>query len=444
MYNWLSPPKPRKSHTRSQSTPYLQRSQTSSFATESFSDGYNHENDSPHDQELPKPPTLTHQPTSAVQTARQLPPLITQDPRPTQPARPTSKIADWFSGESEPITFAIIPSPTKEKSDSVVTMPSASEQSPVQTQNTPKPPIISRFSLFGTKPALSKTPTTPSDVHDEWHELDVRSALIPSGSADPFSPSAFKNLQQNAEGLLTKLQTAYKQRSEALHDVLAEKEAQAEELQGAEMHTKHLKLQLDDLTTKLAEQDKAMMDLVDQLAHEKQARRALEDSIVHEDQAEVMKPNNKGHSEDSRPTERIWKSRTSTASDLSVGSEDSSAESLFSWQGATSPTMSMSSVSTVNSPESQQQHQLPIATNRPRGQAGLIGGPFSGLRSRASKIKATEAPYPTACASCKRLGNSEAWDLVGVLKLENQGLKSRLGQLESTVDDCLDMVQGLF
>ncbi|KAL8939745.1 MAG: hypothetical protein Q9216_003189 [Gyalolechia sp. 2 TL-2023] len=287
------------------------------------------------------------------QTDRQLPPLITRELKQTT----TSKIAEWFSGES---TFAI-PSPTRE------TMP---VEPPTER---PRNTLISRFSLFGTKP----TPKSPLTTHDEWHELDVKSALIP-GSADPFSPSSFKNLQQNAEGLLLKLQTAYKERSEALHDVLAEKEAQAEELEGAKTRTRHLKIQLDDMTAKLAEQDKAMMDLVDQLAQEKQARRESD----------------------------YRKSRTSTASDVSCESEGSYADSLFS-HGATSP-MSMSSVSTLNSPESHRQTAIP---------------------SKRDGIKANETN-----------GDSETW----LLKLENTRLKGRIGELENTVDDCLDMVNGLF
>ncbi|KAL8707052.1 MAG: hypothetical protein Q9225_007852 [Loekoesia sp. 1 TL-2023] len=333
---------------------------------------------------------------------------------------------------------------------------SSSERTPAQSEkpsagrNIPKPPIISRFSLFGAKPAAPKTPTTSSDVHDEWHELDVKSALNPSGLADPFSPSAFKSLQQNAEGLLLKLQAAYKQRSQALHDVLAEKEAQNEELEGAEMRTRHLKLQLDDMTAKLAEQDKAMMDLVDQLAQEKQTRREADDAraIANPQHTEVIEPGQKSSARTNESAERTWKSRTSTASDLSLESEGSCADSLFSRDGAASPAMSMSSVSTVNSPELQQ-YQQPASTNPQRRQAGHLSTLFSGSRSGAARRKVTEELSPTAapdgqCVKCNGLGESEAWNLVGILKLENKGLKTRLGQLESTVDDCLDMVKGLF
>ncbi|KAI4185858.1 MAG: hypothetical protein L6R41_003872 [Letrouitia leprolyta] len=360
MYSWLSPSKSRKPHAQSQSSPYF-RPRISSIQTSIDDDHL-----TPPD--LPKHPTLTHQPTSTVPTTRDLPPLITHDLKPAQSSqRPSNKIADWFSGESQPITFSIIPSPTQEQPDSTKVMPPDSS-----TEKSRKPPLTSRFSLFSTK---SSPPKPPLTTHDEWHDLDIKSTLNPP-NADPFSPSSFKNLQQNAEGLLLKLQAAYKERCEALHDVLAEKEAQTEELEGAETRTRHLKIQLDDMTVKLQEQDKAMMDLVDQLAQEKEARRI-----------------------ESQP-ENIWKSRTSTASEMSM---DSEADSLFS------PAMSISSVSTFNSPE-------------------ILQTP---TRKRPERVEVS----PT---------NSEAWNLVRILQLENTSLKNRLGCLENTVDDCLDMVNGLF
>ncbi|KAL9596625.1 MAG: hypothetical protein Q9219_005662 [cf. Caloplaca sp. 3 TL-2023] len=404
---------------------------------------------------------LAHQPASTVQRRPHPPRLVTHELNHTPPTRPTNKIADWFNGESDPITLSILPSPTREVSNpSEVMLSSTFERTPTSSEkpsaarNLPKPAIISRFSLFGNKPAPPKAPLLSADVHDEWHELDIKSALIPSGSADPFSPSAFKNLQQNAEGLLLKLQAAYKQRSQALHDVLAEKEVQAEELEGAEMKTKHLKLQLDGMTAKLADQDKAMMDLVDQLAQEKQARRQAEAArgVINQYCTEVDESRHNGDIPDSEPTEKIWKSRPSTASDMSIESEGSCTDSVFSRHGATSPTMSLSSVSTLNSPETQ--HQLPPSMPQQRRQPSHTITPLSAFRAaRASnKFKQTEETSPTAapnnngpCAKCSgHLGDSEAWNLVSILQLENKGLKSRLGQLEDTVDDCLIMVKGLF
>ncbi|KAL8728432.1 MAG: hypothetical protein Q9166_005394 [cf. Caloplaca sp. 2 TL-2023] len=434
--NLFTPSKPRNTHVPSESSPYLPHPSHTSLVTNHHPTDHGSDHTSLH--AIPQPPALIYPPASTCSSPSNLLPLVTQELQPTRPARSTSKLSDWFSGESEPIPFAIIPSPTKEKLDPVGEMTSSQPKHIPATslklsaaRDTPKPPIISRFSLFATKQSSSKAPIAPADVHDEWHDLDVKTVLFPSGPADPFSPSAFKNLQQNAEGLLSKLHAAYKQRSQALHDVLAEKEAQAEENEGAEMRAKHLKLQLNDMTAKLAEQDKAMMDLVDQLAQEKQARREVE-------------ANRRRDYADTQHNPNSSKNRTSTASDISLESEDSCAESLFSRHGATSPTMSMSSVSTMNSPESASLHQLPPSTDRYHPQ----NAPNSARsRCQGAETKTSDNAFcspQSQCVNCDGLKDSEAWSLVNILKLENKGLKTRLGQLESTVDDCLDMLKGLF
>lgn len=363
MFDFFTPTKPRNTHAPSQSSPY-----------------FTHPKNSLHngtDRFLSTPPAITHDLSPSASG------LITQQPPPT---RSTSKLSDWFTGESDPFTFTIIPSPTKEKLDPIDEMTSPSDRTGAAIGKQSKPPIITRFSFFASK----QPPQTPADVHDAWHDLDIKTALSP----DPSSPSAFKDIQRNAEGLLSRLQTAYKQRSQVLHDVLAEKETLAEEREGAEMRSRYLKLQLDDMTAKLVKQDQAMMDLVDQLAQEKLARREVENT------AREMDPG----------TRRSSKSRTSTASEMSI---ESAAESLFS---RASPTMSMSSVSTQS---------------------------FNQCRDCRTRISPTQS-RDSEKTSPVQSRDSEAWGLVNILTLENKGLKTRLGQLESTVEDCLDMIKGLF
>ncbi|KAL8713685.1 MAG: hypothetical protein Q9220_002211 [cf. Caloplaca sp. 1 TL-2023] len=387
MFDLLAPKKPRNAHSRSQSTPYFSNSSISSLNNHPSNNRHGSPSLSGHT--IPQAPALANPPTFNSSSDHHLPPLITRDLQHTQPKKST-KFTDWFTGESEPITLSMVPSPTKEKPDPIEAMSVISEK-----QVDAKPAFVSRFSLFASKPPTTKPPTLPSDLYDEWCDLNVKTALSPTNS---ISPSGYKNVQQKAEGMLTKLQSAYKERTQILKDILAEKEAQAEEMEGAAMRSKHLKLQLNDMTAKMAEQDKAMMDLVDQLAHEKQARR---------------------ESDTPKESRQRQKSRTSTASEMSVESEDSCAESLFSRQGASSPTMSMSSMSTMNSPDSH--------------------------RSSTSKTYIKKSPsLPPSCANCSGVKSSEAWSLVDMLKMENTGLKSRLLQLENTVDDCLDMVKGLF
>ncbi|KAL8686052.1 MAG: hypothetical protein Q9218_007381 [Villophora microphyllina] len=456
MFNLGTPSKPRDAHLRSQSTLFSPAPGNPVAPTNPVSS---------HDSayQSPQAPSLTHPPTPTSQAAHELPPITTNNIQPARPSRTTNKLADWFTGESDPIAFNLVPSPTKERLDPVreMAIPMSNQNSTCEEKaaasSTPKPPIISRFSLFGSKPPVSKAPQALTDIEDEWLKLDVKIALSPSRPADPFSPASFKNLQQNAEGLLSKFQGAYKERSLALHnaivekdDAIEEKETQAEELEGARMRTRHLKLQLDDMTAKLAEQDKAMMDLVDQLAHEKQARREAEYARreacntrqSHFTRSPTVlfqgKPQEICVPEPPHDENQLWKSRTSTASEMSLESLDSSEDSLFDRRGATSPTMSMSSVSTMNSPEIQHQ-QLPSPSDRygPSNIRSSTKTADTGLRITTSSAGGYTRPTPN------NHKDTEAWTLVEMLKLENSGLKTRLSLLDNTIEYCLDIVEGL-
>ncbi|KAL8771413.1 MAG: hypothetical protein Q9209_003081 [Squamulea sp. 1 TL-2023] len=431
MFHLFTPSKPQSAHAPSQSSPYLSGPFQSTFHI------HNEDHRPSRQPTEPQPPALNRPPPYICPIKSDLPPLVTQHFPHSRPTRSTTKLSNWFTGESDPITFALVPSPTREKLDPVDSMIDSlsddTSTAPEKKATAPKPPITSRFSLFGLKPPAPKAPVSSSYVHDEWYDLDVKNALLPSNPTEPFSPSTFKNLQQNAERLLSKLQIAYKQRSQALHDVIAEKEAQTEEREGAEMRSRHLKIQLDDMTAKLAEQDKAMMDLVDQLAQEKSARRQVEDNARKDQQT---------YHTSVRHSPGSSRSRISTASDMSIESEDSCAESLFSRHGAASPTASMSSVSTMNSPVS----ELPTSTDRRQ----ITQGSSQESRCQPAEKKLSDQsinspPFQSSrCINCTGIKESEAWNLVNTMKLENNVLKRRLGQLEGTVDDCLDMVKGLF
>ena len=360
------------------------------------------------------------------------------------------RVAEWFKGESDPIAFRILPSPTKEEPDPLDIMPplSASRTSPVQKdphQAMPKPPMSSRFSFFTTKAPLHMTPQQSVDDGDGLSVLDVHKALFPAGPADPFSPAAFKNLVQNAEGLLSRLQTAYKERTQSLREMTVEKETQAEELEGAETRAQHLKIQLDDMAARLAEQDDAMMNLVDDLAREKQLRR--EEEAARRRSVMLVKASGDAHAERSQR-----ESRSSINSDRSCESEaESSAESVFSHRyGATSPTMSMSSVSTTNSPDVYQPLDLQsVMSVTEATQHTPVFNPLPTAKGMAGSDRRNDTiswqgeSQGLKCANCHGLTTNEAWNVVGVLKEENKALKGRVEHMEGALDGCLDVVEML-
>ncbi|KAI4165646.1 MAG: hypothetical protein LQ342_000588 [Letrouitia transgressa] len=304
---------------------------------------------------------------------------------------------------------------------------------------------FSRLNLFSSKPTPTLTLEKPQrpltvDLNDEWLTLDVHNALFSSGdgSPDPCSSTAvMKSQLQNAETLLSKLQIAYKARTQFLHEVIAEKEAQDEEVEVAQTRARHLKIQLDDTTQKMAEQDRAIMNLVDELAREKQARREEDDAR----KRSVLLIHNSAVSFTAAGDAHAAQQKLRTASNISYESSVSEDEVslLFSPAPTASPTVSTASVSTMNSPElrhtsidspcPQQISQLQPVRMRPS------------LRVQSNNNSSKQrSPLggQWKCYSC-----AEAWSVVEVLKSENQGLKERVEHLEGELDGCLDLVNGL-
>lgn len=249
---------------------------------------------------------------------------------------------------------------------------------------------------------------------------------------------------QHAEGLLLRLQAAYKERTVALRNMTAEKETQAEELGGAETRSKHLKTQLDDMSAKLAEQDKAMMDLVDDLANEKRLRREEEDA--RKKSLKLVKPSGMlpltPCSIEEGFKHQKQRDRLSSAVETDWDSEDESCgDSLFSRNHSSSARMSLSSVSTTSSPD----------TSQPSDLCGIVTAKTARLRQAQPTLLSKCQRQPSSggesliwnCANCHGGSSSEAWTVVSVLKMENRGLKERVNHVEAALDGCLDVIDRL-
>ena len=347
------------------------------------------------------------------------------------------RIADWFQGESDPINLFLLPSSMKDRPKAIGTMSTSSiDSSTLQRKSfpqatRPKPPLIGRFSFFTSKPPIPKSPQSP-DLNDEFIDLDINKALFPAGPADPFSPAAFKNLVQNAEGLLSRLQAAYKEQAITMRELTAEKDAQAEELAESETRAKHLKIQLDDMAAKLAKQDDIVMDLVDGLAQEKQMRREEEDArkrsvmLVGASRAKAF-----GHCYPESPNAEVYLRRTDSSLITDSGFEsegESVVDSVFSKGRDIMSNVSDSSFSTCNSPDLY--HNLPPRTPPHGSHHHDSVLPYAVIRTQS-------------CANCQGARSSQAWGMVLNMKEENRILNARLMQLEGALDGCLDLVTRL-
>lgn len=332
------------------------------------------------------------------------------------------KLASWFDGSSEPVNISLIPSPTKENPDPVAESGgmenffSASQESvdtftkrPQRnsTSNGLTPSGPSRFSFFRKSTTVS--PSSPKlGEEDELSQLDVREALFPQGYPDNLSPATFKNLQLNAEGILRRFQQVHIEQHKSVKTLKASKISQADELEAANTRSEHLKLQLEDMAQKAAEQEKAITDLRAQLASQ---RASLDSHLLTQRQSVRMVQNDDDAPEQQLESNPRSKYRRHRVSDISMseeselGSYASSVISVFSEALSAAP----SNATSVSSPI----------------------------------LKSTISGDGGGCSKCHGLSANEAWDVVGVMKLESAALKSRISELENAQDEALDFLSGL-
>jgi hypothetical protein len=439
-------------------------------------------------------------------------------------------LSSWFSGSSAPVAVGV---PVSTREDQPQTA-SSSEATPAST---------SRFNFFSSssspRQAKQQTIRLPHEMlaSDTLLTLSIPTALYPAGPPSPnaaFSPSAYKNLHLNAVGTLEKLHTAYKLRTLSVHELSAENEAQAEELEEAETRAQCLRTQLEEMARRVQDQDRAVEELVLQLAHEKEARAkeadAREKSIAliksSRERAEGVSPPPDGegqrekrasccshtHSEEDlgirfagsslgahppspSPSpagqagvkKHSWRISTgSSTGSEEMESDSEGAESVFS--RSMSPGVASSAASTLtteSTPEvlqarfgrvvdgpgqartarqSQSQTSSPSAmlaagtgrraTQRPKMEQRpstfqrLMGGISSGsnphLGSQLGYGDGDDAGFlGEGCANCRGQASSVAWDTVGLLRVENRGLKGRVGELEGAVEGALGLCAGL-
>ncbi|PVH82368.1 hypothetical protein DL98DRAFT_414971 [Cadophora sp. DSE1049] len=380
-------------------------------------------------------------------------------------------LSSWFTGSSAPVTVGvpIMEPETTLSRDTSPQRPAAKLQKrPTEPASPPRTNTGGMFGFFAPKsPSKSQqTVQIPAELNDdEFLTLDVTAALFPNGepsAQDPFSPAAFKNLLMNAEGLLLKLQTAYKLRTLSLHEISAEKEAMSEELEEAETRAKCLKSQLDDMAHQMSMKDSSIADLAAELTAEKQAR--AEEKLAREQSIALVKAradrdmkrgSNSNISIDTtgedlgisgsggRRRKRISGDSSSLSTDGESGSEFE-ADSVFS--RSRSPTFTMSSVSVAGTMESTPEiMQASFARVVPNPGQNPGRPKMTQQRSTFQKILSGMGSSSEAegCSNCRGKDASVAWDTVGLMRAENKGLKERVGNLEAAVEGALDLCNGL-
>ncbi|QPC78905.1 hypothetical protein HYE68_009657 [Fusarium pseudograminearum] len=302
-------------------------------------------------------------------------------------------------------------------------------------------PTSARFNFFG---ALTSSPSTASPTEEQNEalmNLDIEKGLFPNGvpgEGTAFSPSAFKNLQMNATGLLSKLQAAYEQRTSEFRELQAERDIEEFNKSEAELKVEQLEKQLEEQSTIMAERDAMIEYLLNQLAHEKdRADQTTNGEKENTTSAASIVSEDLGVDEDRL---RRWRKSTSTSSD------DESVDEVSVFSRSRSPTFSttISEISPITAPTAPAAQAKPVSLEPPRAARNSVPqmSPFQKLIRGMSSEKPKPAPTSN-CLNCQGQNASMAWDTVNLLKDENKGLKVRVEELETAVEGALDVVNGL-
>ena len=367
--------------------------------------------------------------------------------------------SDWFQGKSEPVNMSAVRQPPQGASDMASTQGARELNPPVtmtraEKRMTPPSPLkqvttASRFSFFGLKRNNEPKQEIPEPADDELLNLDINAALFPPGSSDLDDQEAFDSLRNNADAIIRRLQAAYKQRTFALHEAMADKNEKQEELEETKTRVGHLKNQLDGVAEQVLQQDKAMKVMADELEQEKQLRQRDDEADHHsimlarssEDEANDLGSDLK------TPQMNLKRASTCTLDSGFESGDESIADSVFSRDGIGSPASTITVPSTCPSHITLSPPTSNPMTPPPKESKSLAAPPvrqsaydrvIKGLSSTglANSLKGN----PSKCTICYGVPASEAWSVLGVLRDENKGLKKRLGELETVVDDCLGVL----
>lgn len=351
------------------------------------------------------------------------------------PSRPQAQqkshpvFGDLFNGDSAPVRLGVTPSsPLKEESEFIMEYKPTFTERPAggprrrssAQHHVSQPTTASKSgSWFARKPTLPTPSASTPRAQDEFMTMDINSSLFPNGPVDQMSPHAFNELLLNATDLLQRMQTAYKEKVRYISTIQPEIEAQKEEVEEAETRSRHLKLQLEDLSRQAADQTHTMQEMAIQLAEEKMKVHDAQESA--RSTVKLVRRNTDSTDGEAEDTPRRWKrgSAGSQASDSGFESDAEYAESVMSAGTG----------------------EAPLSPPRMVVTPAYDGHDWAANTTKAPPAIHRQNSRSAAAYSHKRMGSeSAAWATVESLRGENHGLRTQVAEMQRTIQDCIDLV----
>jgi hypothetical protein len=356
-------------------------------------------------------------------------------PQSSQLSHSNKLFGDLFNGESAPVRLGIPPSsPIKELEE----MEFPTEYRTAFTERPRKrasmlnsTPQSAKTSWFGRKlasPMHQQQPQQPpAAANNELANMNIMASLFPNGQPDELTPYVYNDLLVNATNLLQRMQSAYKDKVEYIATLQPEMDIQREEIEEADIRSRHLKLQLQDMGRRAQEQESAMQALASQLsqerfrnqeAREKESRKASR-SYINSRPSPVLSNADETTDDDETTPRRFPHNKRLSAG--STSASDSGFESDLdrdSW---------------VHQDPLDPSHQRTVMGSpgplTPTKQRGLVGNQHAPLTSSSLRN------------SVKRLGSDgSAWAVMERLRVENVALKAQVGDMQRELQGCIELI----
>ena len=353
-------------------------------------------------------------------------------PQSSQLSHSNKLFGDLFNGDSAPVRLGIPPSsPIKELEE----MEFPTEYRTAFTERPRKrasmlnsTPQSQKTSWFGRKLASPIHQQQPSAAaNDELANMNIMTSLFPNGQPDELTPHVYNDLLVNATNLLQRLQSAYKDKVEYIATLQPEMDIQREEIEEADIRSRHLKLQLQDMGRRAQEQESAMQALASQLsqerfrnqeAREKESRKASRSYMNSKASPALSNADETTDDDETTPRRFPHNKRLSAGSTSASDSGFESDLDRDNWA-----------------------HQDPLDPSHQRTVMGSPG-PLTPTKQRGL-VGNQHAPLTSSSLrnSVKRLGSDgSAWAVMERLRVENVALKAQVGDMQRELQGCIELI----
>lgn len=336
---------------------------------------------------------------------------------------------DLFNGDSAPVRLGIPPSsPIKEKDEMDFIMEyrtGLTERPKKRASMLPQtPPPQQKTTWFGRKVTSPSHQQSPAAANDDLVNLNIMTTLFPNGQSDELTPQSYNELLLNATNLLQRMQLAYKSKVEYIATLKPEMDVQREEIEEADIRSRHLKLQLEDMGRRASEQETAMKELASQLseerfrnqeAREKESRKASRSFKQQPPQSPASTADEMTDDETTPRRHFLNNKRVSAGStDASDSGFESDLDRDWTSQDPLDPTFQRAVLASPG----------PITPTKQR-----LGNQHAPLNS--SNLR----------NSVKRLGSDgSAWAVMERLRVENVALKKQVADMQKELQGCIELI----